>query len=255
MHVLDSKGEVWKTFIVMVPTLGAALIAGSRIMDARHHPFDVISGSMLGLLVAWASYRQYFPPVSETWRKGRAYPIRSWGKTPLPPNTVRRTDEGAEPLRSQTAPIDVERPVASGYSSPAVSDMDPNGRNVFREQISASQRQRAQQYGAAQPLSDPYTSAPARSGRPNDAYEYSSSEDEGSSAYELQPTYPLSDPRSHGARSPFETEDTAYHSQVPVQLSSIRPPVAVESGDLATPPPPPAHGEPARGVQLSESYA
>ena len=75
MHVLDSKGEVWKTFIIMVPTLGAALIAGSRIMDARHHPFDVIFGSLLGILVAWGSYRQYFPPVTETWRKGRAYPI------------------------------------------------------------------------------------------------------------------------------------------------------------------------------------
>lgn len=85
LHVLDSRGEVWKAFIVLVPTLGAALIAVSRIMDARHHPFDVISGSLIGILVAWAAYRQYFPPVTEPWHKGRAYPIRSWGIEPKMP--------------------------------------------------------------------------------------------------------------------------------------------------------------------------
>ncbi|KAB2099618.1 hypothetical protein AG0111_0g12052 [Alternaria gaisen] len=87
LHVLDAKGEVWRTFLVMMPALGAALITGTRIMDARHHPFEVIFGAALGVLVAWGSYRQYFPPVSETWRKGRAYPIRSWGQASrAPPN-------------------------------------------------------------------------------------------------------------------------------------------------------------------------
>lgn len=71
--------------MVLVPTLAAALIAGSRIMDARHHPFDVISGSLLGIVVAWCAYRQYFPPISEPWHKGRAYPIRSWGTEPRVP--------------------------------------------------------------------------------------------------------------------------------------------------------------------------
>jgi diacylglycerol diphosphate phosphatase/phosphatidate phosphatase len=46
-------------------------------MDARHHPFDVLSGSLLGLLVGWAAYRQYFPPLSDVKAKGRAYPIVS----------------------------------------------------------------------------------------------------------------------------------------------------------------------------------
>lgn len=77
MHLLDSRGEVWKSFIVLVPSLGAALIAGSRIMDARHHPFDVITGSMLGIFCAWTAYRQYFPTLSDFKAKGRAYPIVS----------------------------------------------------------------------------------------------------------------------------------------------------------------------------------
>ena len=54
-------------------------------MDARHHPFDVISGSLLGIVVAWCAYRQYFPPISEPWHKGRAHPIRAWGTEPKIP--------------------------------------------------------------------------------------------------------------------------------------------------------------------------
>lgn len=79
LHVLDQRGEVWRTFIVLIPTLAASMIAGSRIIDARHHPFDVLFGSALGIACGWAAYRQYFPPVSHTWEKGRAYPMRSWG--------------------------------------------------------------------------------------------------------------------------------------------------------------------------------
>lgn len=79
LHVLDHRGETWRTFVVIIPTLAAACIAGSRIIDARHHPFDVMFGSALGLLCGWSAYRQYFPPVSHTWEKGRAYPMRTWG--------------------------------------------------------------------------------------------------------------------------------------------------------------------------------
>ncbi|KAI4176014.1 MAG: hypothetical protein LQ343_001296 [Gyalolechia ehrenbergii] len=131
MHVLDNRGEVWKTFIVLIPTLGAALIAISRIMDARHHPFDVISGSLLGTVVAWAAYRQYFPPATESWRKGRAYPIRTWGKEPKVPGSDQHDliqEEGDEPAqRSRASPLD------------AAGD---RGGNVFRQQISQTQYRR-----------------------------------------------------------------------------------------------------------------
>jgi len=81
LHVLDQRGEIWRTVAVIIPTLSAAMIAGSRLVDARHHPIDVYLGSALGILCAWGSYRQYFPPLSHTWEKGRAYPVRSWGAT------------------------------------------------------------------------------------------------------------------------------------------------------------------------------
>lgn len=86
---MDNRGEAWKPLLVMVPILAATLVAVSRIMDARHHPFDVITGSMLGTVCGYISYRQYFPPLTEAWRKGRAYPIRTWGTDPAGPDAVR----------------------------------------------------------------------------------------------------------------------------------------------------------------------
>lgn len=79
MHIMDNRGEVWKTVLVLIPMLGASLVAISRIMDARHHPFDVITGSMLGQFTAWVAYRQYFPPISDPKAKGRAFSHRTWG--------------------------------------------------------------------------------------------------------------------------------------------------------------------------------
>lgn len=79
LHIMDNRGEVWKTVLVLVPYLAASLVAVSRIMDARHHPFDVLSGAALGLGTAWISYRQYFPAISNPRAKGRAYSRRTWG--------------------------------------------------------------------------------------------------------------------------------------------------------------------------------
>jgi len=76
---MDNRGEVWKTVLVLIPYLAASLVAVSRIMDARHHPFDVLSGAALGLGTAWISYRQYFPAISNPKAKGRAYSRRTWG--------------------------------------------------------------------------------------------------------------------------------------------------------------------------------
>ncbi|KAJ6196665.1 lipid phosphate phosphatase 1 [Bipolaris maydis] len=250
LHVLDAKGEVWRTFIVMVPTLGAALITGTRIMDARHHPFDVISGALLGILVAWGSYRQYFPPVSETWRKGRAYPIRAWGKASrAPPHVPMMTEDDVQTLRAINKPVDEERGEASGYSATAVVPPDGDvGGNVFRQQIHNSQRRRQEsgsQYGVNRsdtgassnyrtetmtsgisskvnrytnqlPSTNPFAADVARQ-RQMDTYDYSSSEEDEN--YELQSRTGIYNPVSG------RLTDTGYH-----------PPAGISP--VPTPPPP-----------------
>ncbi|KAF2109311.1 lipid phosphate phosphatase-like protein 1 [Lophiotrema nucula] len=244
MHVLDSKGEVWKTFVVMVPTLAAALVAGSRIMDARHHPFDVITGSMLGILVAWAAYRQYFPPVSETWRKGRAFPIRAWGTGPAAPTRHVDLEEDVQPLRPMP---DVERGDTSGFSSrTAVPGDDEHSGNVFRQQISQSQRQRQgpPQFGVQHsdtmqsslstkvtryqnqlPGANPFANDAVPS-RGRDNYDYSSSEDDEN--YELQQTYTLSAPQHGGTYNPVAGTftGTGYHPPAGMGPNPTPPPIS-----------------------------
>jgi diacylglycerol diphosphate phosphatase / phosphatidate phosphatase len=245
LHVLDPKGEVWRTLIVLIPTLGAGLIAGSRIMDARHHPFDVITGSLLGILCAWISYRQYFPPLSEFRAKGRAYPIRSWGKS--------LSETAPQQAEYQRTPMDEEHAqpkFASGRHTPPENLEEEHTGNVFREQIHASQRQRRQASQATrvvpssaysadpipisesppppvpshqvpasefQPAGNPFTrDASQRSQRrTRDNIWDSSDDDEEMEGYELEPSYTLSNPNQYEAPGyeRFRAQDTGYPPQ------------------------------------------
>lgn len=207
---------------------------------------------MLGILVAWAAYRQYFPPVSETWRKGRAYPIRAWGRGPAPPpatpNPTIMVDEDTQPLRNFGPHTDLERGEASGFSPSPVPSADPeHGGNVFRKQISDSQRKRQNDpyavdrsdtvassnyrsdtmgstmstkvtnYQSQMPSSNPF--APQRR---HDTYDYSSSED--GDHYELQPG---------------RFTDTGYHRPAGISPQPTPPPptnVTGPSTNVATQP-------------------
>jgi hypothetical protein len=190
MHVMDNRGEVWKTIVIMIPVLGATLIAVSRIVDHRHHPFDVITGSMLGIFVAWASYRQYFPPVSEPWKKGRAHSIRTWGTQPIGP-----------PVRLLAQPYDDAEPL----------------RNPDEEMLSVS---RGRQLSGGSGIEQSVSPAPlvsqghTRRRRHRDreaAYSSSSSEDVTDA---LEMTRPSGRPGNlgHGSPSPYEpySRETAY---------------------------------------------
>ncbi|KAI9713719.1 MAG: hypothetical protein M1812_006557 [Candelaria pacifica] len=230
LHIRDTRGEVWKFVVILLPFIGACLVADSRIMDARHHPFDVITGSLLGLLGAWISYRQYFPPLSEPWRKGRAYPIRSWGTEALAPPG---TGEGVEPLRTDNArgvrSGDEEQEVGVWTSGTvrrtAPSDLEAG--NVFRQQISDSHRQRREEghsRGAESTNTidihptNPFV-RPQQRRRNSDDYwsSSSSSEEENDHEFELQPSYTLNDPQgTHqtGYNREENFANTAYHSQI-----------------------------------------
>ncbi|KAI9879815.1 MAG: hypothetical protein M1830_006997 [Pleopsidium flavum] len=295
LHVLDNRGEVWKTFVVLVPTLGAALIAVSRIMDARHHPFDVISGSLLGTVVAWCSYRQYFGPISESWRKGRAYPIRTWAMEPAGPDSVAVDREisrhdGVEPLRAPGGTDEEQSiPTAGTVGPPAAAS---SAENVFRQQISQSQRRRHGEENSATWPAAEYRSVtegrnpfPVGSGtrtqqtRRNDGYWSSSSEDN-DEGYELRQQYTLNDPQRQGLHHVgYDTRqedfggDTAYHPPASTTSQPAHPLPAAElygvgnGRDIASPispvrSPPLQHvgysrqaENATRGVDLVETYA
>ncbi|KKK27025.1 PAP2 domain protein [Aspergillus rambellii] len=190
LHVMDNKGEVWKTLLVMVPCLAATLIAVTRIMDARHHPFDVITGSLLGILCAIISYRQYFPPISEPWKKGRAYPIRSWGTEPV--NPLARYDGASESTEALRNPAQDRRTQSEVPGHPDLVEPQP------------------QAYQAAP---NPYATNVYGRHTHDDGAWSSSSEEDVANGYEMQPGYSQTHNPAYAGQLPQYESGMAYQSQ------------------------------------------
>lgn len=80
LQLFDGRGVVFKTLLVFLPLYCGMLIAVSRITDNRHHPGDVITSSILGIIYSWYGYRQFFPPLGHVESQGRPYIPREYGK-------------------------------------------------------------------------------------------------------------------------------------------------------------------------------
>ena len=61
LHVFRPRTDLSKALLAIAPLLGAALIAISRCEDYRHDVYDVSVGSILGMAIAYFSYRRYYP--------------------------------------------------------------------------------------------------------------------------------------------------------------------------------------------------
>ncbi|KAL2814271.1 PAP2-domain-containing protein [Aspergillus granulosus] len=192
LHIMDNKGEVWKMFLVMLPCLGATLIAVSRIMDARHHPFDVITGSLLGVICASISYRQYFPSLSEPWKKGRAHPIRSWGTAPTYPDAGRYqgAGESTEALRN---------PAQEQMRQPDLSENTEAG------------------FASTYPPPHPYVTNVYPRQAHGDTYS-SSSEEDVTNGYEMQQGYRRPHSPGMGAQLPTYDPGMAYQARTQANL-------------------------------------
>ena len=81
--------------LALAPLIGAALIAISRLEDYRHDGYDVTTGSVLGMLVAYFSYRRYYPGL-----KSRQC------DTPYPSRAEWASSSGYGTLRDEEARID-----------------------------------------------------------------------------------------------------------------------------------------------------
>ncbi|CAF9937243.1 hypothetical protein IMSHALPRED_011069 [Imshaugia aleurites] len=64
MHVFRPRTDLARVLLALAPLVGAALIAISRLEDYRHDVYDVTTGSTLGMVVAYFSYRRYYPVLN-----------------------------------------------------------------------------------------------------------------------------------------------------------------------------------------------
>ncbi|KAK0659959.1 PA-phosphatase related-family protein [Lasiodiplodia hormozganensis] len=62
----------WVLVLALVPLGAAIYITASRFFDFRHHGFDLIVGSSIGIVCAWFSFRWYHLPI----RQGAGW---AWG--------------------------------------------------------------------------------------------------------------------------------------------------------------------------------
>ena len=76
MHVFRPQTDLARVLLALSPLIGAALIAISRCEDYRHDVYDVTIGSILGLLIAYFSYKRYYPGLIST-HCDVPYPSRS----------------------------------------------------------------------------------------------------------------------------------------------------------------------------------
>lgn len=63
-RVVHARGDLGRAILCLSPLVGAAMIAISRCQDYRHDVYDVCTGALLGWVVAYWSYRRYWPRLS-----------------------------------------------------------------------------------------------------------------------------------------------------------------------------------------------
>lgn len=101
MKAVYARGDLVRALLCLAPLLGAAMIAISRCQDYRHDVYDVCTGALLGSVVAYWSYRRYWPRLS-SWHCDEPYPGPTWaeglGNGPLY-GRLRDEEEGQRPLR------------------------------------------------------------------------------------------------------------------------------------------------------------
>ena len=92
MHVFRPHTDLARVLLSLAPLLGAALIAISRCEDYRHDVYDVTTGSILGMFVAYFSYRRYYPELKSCFCD---QPFPSRAESPSSRVSRKRWDEEA----------------------------------------------------------------------------------------------------------------------------------------------------------------
>ncbi|KAF2003288.1 PAP2 domain-containing protein [Amniculicola lignicola CBS 123094] len=72
---------VWTLVLVLIPVGSAIYITSTRFTDYRHFGFDLLFGSLIGIISSWFSFRWYHLPITRGagWAWGPRSFERAWG--------------------------------------------------------------------------------------------------------------------------------------------------------------------------------
>ncbi|EQL33595.1 hypothetical protein BDFG_04347 [Blastomyces dermatitidis ATCC 26199] len=90
LHVFQPRTGLARFLFSLSPLLGALLIAMSRLADYRHDVYDVAVGSLLGISVAYFTYRRYYPPLQSV------YCDTPYSRSEIPPEGFHRVARDEE---------------------------------------------------------------------------------------------------------------------------------------------------------------
>ncbi|KAF1837202.1 acid phosphatase/Vanadium-dependent haloperoxidase [Decorospora gaudefroyi] len=77
----NAAPPVYTLVLVLIPVCSAIYISSTRFTDFRHFPFDILFGTLIGVLCAYFSFRFYHLPISRGagWAWGPRSYERAWG--------------------------------------------------------------------------------------------------------------------------------------------------------------------------------
>ena len=108
---------VYLLILAFFPVGVATFVAGSRFSDFRHHGFDVIAGSIIGLVCAWFGFRWYHLPVRQGagWAWGARSRERAFG---VPVGVSGYVGDEGWSTKNHDEPRDLEEGRAEGSEDP-----------------------------------------------------------------------------------------------------------------------------------------
>lgn len=106
MHSFRPRADLARVLLSLAPLVGATLVAMSRVADYRHDIYDVTSGSLLGIIIAYTTYRRYYRPLAHP-KCDIPYPVEV---------------EHATSKRAKARAIDLEQQEAAEEFELSVSD-------------------------------------------------------------------------------------------------------------------------------------
>ncbi|PSK54834.1 Diacylglycerol pyrophosphate phosphatase 1 [Elsinoe australis] len=106
VHALRPNVDLARMILVMAPFVCAALIAISRLEDYRHDVFDVSAGSIIGVTIAYLTWRRHYPKLSSV-NCATPYALQAV-ENKQRFRRVRDEEEGADPGRDYEVGSDSE---------------------------------------------------------------------------------------------------------------------------------------------------